>query len=219
LKSRPKHLLGLALLGAVATAGWALLRAPQADGAYAYVNGVAILKSDFESYATVFLRPDGSLEVSREQVLLSLINQALVEQAAKTLGLEVGVRQIEEALEAAERLGVTKDSANRQGGRAGSWARVRMFELFKLVRSRVIGPIVISPEAIEAEFNANPDLALAPRDEAVAVIRSRLTEAEAARRWEQWLRSQRRCADIRIVDTSFAIATSTPDPTCSNPEA
>lgn len=196
----------------MASASWAALRGgPSSDRAYAIVNGVAISSTEFDAYAAVFRRPDGSLGVTREQILQSLVNQSLVEEAADRYGLSVGQDQVREGVDA--RASLTSDDG-QAGGPAGIADRVRMFELFRLVRERVIGPIVVSPEAIAAEYEANPDLAIVPRAEALEVIRERLTETESQRRWEDWLARQRACADIQIVDQSFAMRSSSPGPDC-----
>lgn len=89
-----------------------------------------------------------------------------------------------------------------------------MFLLFKLVRAEVVGHPEIPPALLEAEYLRDRRLHSVGRAEAIPVLRERLIRRESDRRWVTWLSSQRACADIRIVDGSVEVPSSTPRPGC-----
>ena len=143
-----------------------------------------------------------------------MINQSLVVQAAKRLGLEASDDDVAAGVAAWEKVGAGENSLERTGGREGLEARLRMFSLFRLVKARVVPPVVVSDEALQAEYNARPELAIVSRDEAYEVLRKRNVQEETDRRWREWLAEQRRCSTIQIVDAFFALPSTTPAPGC-----
>lgn len=207
----------LALLGAIAVVAGASVTSfweSEDSTAYAFVDNIAITRDDYERYAAVFTRPDGALQVSRDQILLSLINQALVEREAERRDISVADGAVEAGVVAWEDLGIAEKTLERSGGRPALIARLRMFELFKLVRFAVVPPVEISRHALEAEYLADESLHSVDREAALPAIRERLSREQTETRWENWLRSQRECAVIRVVETSFELPSTTPAPHC-----
>jgi len=180
----------------------------------ATVDGVAISREAYDEYSRVFTAPDGILRVSPEDVLLSLVNQVLVQSEADRRGLTVADQEVSGAVEemhqhereALSLPGVGDDAAFRE--------RVRMFLLFGLVKSEVVGPIEVPLDVLEAEYAADSSLHILGFSDAVPVLQERLISQESDRRWVNWLGSQRACADIRILDASFDIPFSTPGRGC-----
>jgi hypothetical protein len=206
--------LPLALIAVIAVASVTFFWRSEESIAYAFVDDLAITRDDYEAYAAVFTRPDGALLVSRDQVLLSLINQAIVEREAERRSISVADAAIAAGVGAWESLGIAEKSLERSGGRPALAARMRMFELFKLVRSAVVPPVEISSEVLEAEYQADESLHVLGLEAAMPVIRERLSREQVENRWEEWLRSQRGCAVIRVLDSSFEVPSTTPGPRC-----
>lgn len=85
----------LAGLGAIA----ASLALPPRSTTVAVVDGVVISREAYDEYARVFTAPDGSLRVSAEDVLLSLVNQVLVQREADRRGLAVAEEDLAALIE------------------------------------------------------------------------------------------------------------------------
>jgi len=155
----------------------------------------------------VFTTPDGSLQVSEDHVLLSLVNQVLVQREADRRGLVATDEEVSDAsTDTLSLAGVSDDAALRE--------RVRMFLLFQMVKSEVVGPIEIPLEVLEAEYSADSSLHILGLSDAMPVLRDRLSRRESDRLWADWLSRRRACADIRILDESFDVPSSTPGPGC-----
>lgn len=155
----------------------------------AFVNGTPITSASFERYASVFTNPRGTLEVSREDVLVSLINQTLVSEFADKAGIEVPHEIVEarmSALEAEWRV----EGLGRPGGRRALQARVRALIMFERVKAVVIGTRT-TPDADNRE--------------------------RTAMAWAGWLEGERACATIVVLDASVQVPSSTPNPQCVGP--
>lgn len=182
----------------------------------AVVDGTAVSRESYDEYASVFTAPDGSLGVSEKDVLLSLVNQVLVRREADRRGIVVADQDVSGAIADMEHLehvetglslpGIDNDEAFHE--------RVRMFLLFKLVRAEVVGRIDTPYAMLEEEYLRDPSLHSVSLAEAIPVLGERLIRRESDRRWATWLGDQRACADIRIVDPSFDVPSSTPRPGC-----
>jgi SurA N-terminal domain len=210
--------LALVVTGVLAGAtfgAWAASAWEQSRRDVATVDGVPITRAQFDAYAQVFVDPDGEMQVSREQVLLSLVNQALVEREGARLGLGISGADVEEGVKAWEDTGAKVDSLDRTGGLEGLRERIRAFMLFQKVKLEVTRSVVVTSAAIEAALRADPDLAVLTRAEAEGMVRERLQREQVDAQWVQWLEGLRSCASIVVNDTSISIPTSTPLATCA----
>jgi hypothetical protein len=179
----------------------------------ATVNGSPISRAMFDEYAAVFANPDGSLRIPREDVLVSVINQMLVQREANRLGITVPETELAHALEgmADSDLGGTLP----KGGEVPAFReRVRLFLLFKIMKERVVGPFEVPIEQIQAAYEAEPALHVLGFEGASQVLVKRIREHELESRWSDWLRRERACADIRVMDASFGIPTASPGAVC-----
>jgi hypothetical protein len=203
------------LAGAVATGAAVGLSAGSAS--VAFVDGTDISREAYDQYARVFMAPAGTLSVSEEDVLLSLVNQVIVQREADRRGIVIAAQDVSGAISAMDHSdhpgdvmllppNVDEDPGFRE--------RVRMFLVFRLVKADVVGSVEIPDAALEDEYQADPRLHDIELGDAVPVLRERLIRRESDRRWAAWLRRQRACADIRIVDGSFDLPSSTPAPGC-----
>lgn len=203
----------------LAAAAWLalLMLAPNSprQSTIATVDGAVIATSAFDAYAEVFTRPDGSLRISREQVLLSLLNQAIVARAAKNLALSVDTATIDQTIAAMERGTLANTSLGDLGDEAGLRSRVEMFILFEKVKEAVLGPISIPEQELMKAYELDLNVQQLGPDMGLTVVRNRFVEQETARRWEEWLQAQRHCADITIMDPTLNLPSSTPGPDCS----
>jgi hypothetical protein len=179
----------------------------------AVVDGQGISRRSFADYAAVFTAPDGSLRASSDDILVSLINQALVKKEAIRRSIEVTDAQVEEAI------GDMADAQALQAPKAGGddhafRERVRMLLLFRAVKAAVIGRFSPSDEALRAAYDADPALQVVSYAEAVPLLTQRIEKQETERLWAAWLAELRRCADIRVLDLTFGTPSSTPAPSC-----
>lgn len=204
----------VAILAGFATIPVVLVVAAKPDGVLATVGGFVISRTAYDQYAQVFTSPEGDVRVSEEDILLSLVNQALVQAAADRRGLEVSDSEVSLAVDGMSEADPIGQSLPKGGDEAAFRERVRMFLLFRLVQSEVVGPIDIPDVQIEAAYAADPSLHVLGYQDAIPVLRERLASRESEDRWLAWLKGQRRCAEIRILDASFDIPSSTPSPEC-----
>lgn len=202
------------MLAGVATIAVVLVVVAKPNGAVATVGGVVISRTAFDDYAQVFTSPDGTVRVSEEDILISLVNQVLVQAAADRRGLEVSDIEVSRAVAGIGEADPIGQSLPKGGEEAAFRERVRMFLLFRLVKSEVVGQIDIPDAQIEAAYAADPSLHVLEYQDAIPVLRERLASRESSDRWLAWLKGQRRCAEIRILDASFDIPSSTPSPGC-----
>lgn len=179
-----------------------------------YVDGYPITRAAFDAYAGVFTDPGGQLQVSRGEVLMSLINQELVSREAERLGVEVDEAAVDEAMEQSMSIGVTRRSLESSGGMEGLRARFEAFFELKQVKAAVVGKVTISDNQLQLAYEWDPGLQGVTLAEAADVLRERLTVAEGERRWSEWLARQRACASIRVVDSSLGLASSTISADC-----
>lgn len=179
---------------------------------------MAISRDAYDQYVRVFTAPDGSVVVSEEDVLLSLVNQVIVRREADRRGIIVADQDVTAAITDMEHLehseALSLPGANDD---AGFRERVRNFLLFKLVKAEVVGHIEIADAMLEEEYQSNPNLQVIGRDEALSVLQERLIRQESDRRWTTWLDAQRSCAPIDVLDPSFDVPSSTPGPECRAP--
>lgn len=212
--------LGIAILAGPWVVALLIGRSPQPDNVVPPVDGVAIVdgvvisRQAYDEYADVFTTPDGSLRISGEDVLRSLVNQVLVQKEADRRGLAIPEEKLSAAIEAMKGTELAGASLLREGGEAALRERVRMFLLFAQVRAEVVGFLDIPTEALQTEYAADPSLHNLGFAAAMPVLRERLTSRESDRIWSNWLSSQRACSDILILDASFDVPSSTRGPTC-----
>jgi len=181
----------------------------------AKVNEDEISRVSFDTYAAVLTDPNGVLRTSRDQVLLSLVNQRLVAREAKRLGVVIADSEIEEALEEWRKLDIAPSSLARSGGIDGLRNRIRGFLELSRVKAIVVGDIVVDDIQVRDEHSSDLTLRTLPLDQEVATtIRMRVTQRETERRWSTWLSHQRECSTITVYDRTFSLASSSPRPGC-----
>lgn len=182
----------------------------------AHVDGTAITRADFDAYAAVFSGSDGALRISRQEVLVSLINQILVKEEAARRGLGVNDEDLAVALGSmdADAAGLPKGLSRDLTGDVGFRERMRLFLLFQLVKAETVGAPDIALVDLRAAYDADPSLHVISFAEAAPTLKDRLSQVESDRRWSQWLAAQRACADIRVEDRSFDIPLPTPRSPC-----
>jgi len=206
------------VIGAVAIAA-ALLGKSAGSPTLATVDGVAISRDAYDEYAGVFTAPDGSLRVSKEDVLLSLVNQVLVLKEADRRGLAVSDQDVSGAVADMDEDETVELGLPGGGDDPGFRERVRRFLLFGLVKSAVVGTIEVPVDVLEAAYRADPSLHVLEFSEAAPVLRKRIVSRESDRRWAEWLGRQRACADIRVLDSSFDLPSSSPGTDCASATA
>ncbi len=203
----------IAILACLATVLVLVAFAAKPDGV-AIVDGVVISRATYDQYAQVFTSPDGTVRVSEEDVLLSLVNQVLVQREAQRRGIEVSDDEVAREVGGMSETDLIARSLPKGGEEAAFRERVRMFVLFRLVKAEVVGPVQIPDDLLEAAYATDPSLHVLAFSDAVLVLRERLTTRESDSRWVSWLTAQRACVVIRILDTTFDIPSSTPTPGC-----
>lgn len=156
----------------------------------AFVNGTPITKAAFDQYALMFTNPQGGLEISRESVLLSLVNQALVADFAEKRGIEVADDLVEGRMSSALHGDWRVQGLRRTGGRRAFEARVRALILFERVKEVVLG------KRNEVDLEGRHSMAAA---------------------WARWLEFQRSCAALVVVDVSLQVPSHTPGSHCVSP--
>lgn len=177
----------------------------------AVVDGTPITRTDYDRYAHVFTNPAGDLVVSREEVLLSIVNQVIVEREAARRGIAVTDSDVGDAIANMEQSeALLPPGINEPGFRE----RLRMFMLFREVKEAIVGQVEIPLASVQAEFSRDPALREIGLEEATPVLTERLIGRESDRRWVEWLDKERVCVDIHIFDVSFHIPSSTPSPKC-----
>lgn len=147
-------------------------------------------------------------------MLLSLVNQTLVQQEASRRGISVPEEELARALDAMRETELLAQALPDDDDDSAFVARVRVFLLFGLVKSAVVGRVEIPQEQFEKEYSADPNLWSIPFADAIPALRERLIGEVSNRRWVDWLSRQRACADIRILDVSFDVPSSTPGIGC-----
>lgn len=212
-----------ALAGIIAATAWSCVLADSSPAAerhaiVASVDGVPISWERYQVYEDAFLAPEGTLTVPREDVLVAVITQVLVERDADRRGLVVSPEAVEAAARSAQEVDVLRDSFAREGSDAGFRERIRLFLLYRMVKEEVVGLVEADPAKLRAAYDADPQMHVLSFDEALPKLRERVVAEEADRRWSEWLEEQRRCADIVIADDSFSVPSTTPLPSCFVPE-
>ncbi len=141
-------------------------------------------------------------------VLLSLINQAVVHERAARAGIEVSEAEVESAVAGLIEL-LPRDAASlkRASGIDGLKRRVRAFLEFEKMRA-----IVLASSGIDAFPQAGAG-ATQP-DEALSVFPVETAKSPAQAAWNRWLATARECARVEVLDLSFGIPSSTPAPQC-----
>jgi hypothetical protein len=186
---------GFAVTLALATVGVAMavnaVSAPPA-GVIALVDGTAITREQFDEYAAVFTSPDGLPTAKSRDVLLSLINQAVVHAHIADAGLRVDEADV------FAQVGITlkvvpsgAPSLARAGGVEGLTRRVRAFLEMSTLRTAVLATAPGGDPTLNSPGQAEP-------------------RARADEIWETWLRRARECAVIEVVDPSLGVASSRP---------
>jgi hypothetical protein len=181
----------------------------------ASVDGEVLSYSRFDEYAAVFTDPDGKLRVAREAILLSLINQALVQTEATRRGIDVTNQDVDASITGIRDSGVPVD-LNRASDVTGLRERVRMFLVFGRVRDAVIGQVTISDAELRAAYAADAAFQSIPFNNVAEALRERMETAEIDLRWGDWLAHQRSCAEIVVFDGSIGMPSSTPSAECIN---
>jgi len=205
----------LLLVGVIAAAAMAWSQEAAVDStAVAHVDGSPISRTAFDAYAGVFTDPNGELQVSRDQVLLSLINQKLVSREASRLGVRVDPASVDDAIKEWQGLDVLRRSLERSGGIDALRARFEAFIELKQVKTLVVDKVDISDDQVRTAYQSQFNLPAFPLEEVADVLRERLTETEIERRWTVWLARQRECSRIEILDPSFDLPSSSPVPGC-----
>jgi len=206
----------LAAVAVTAITG-ALVGRTAGEAIVAVVNGSPISRSAYEEYARVFTAPDGTLGVSEADVLLSLVNQMIVQKESIRQGVAVGDQEVSNVVSDIQHSGhsdIVTVSLPGADAEPEFRERVRMFLLFKLVKANVVGPIEVPVAMLQAEYRRDLSLHVVGLEEAIPVLRERMVRQEADRRWADWLNDQRACAEIRIIDARFSMPSSTPMPEC-----
>ncbi len=90
---------------------------------------------------------------------------------------------------------------------------VRMFLLFELLKSHVVGE-VDTPRPVLSAYKADASLHILGFAAGLPVVRDRLLADEVDARWAEWLRGRRACADLRVFDPTVGVPSSTPSPAC-----
>jgi hypothetical protein len=183
------------------TVGALALAQPRPDtgatGVVAIVDGEPISRSAVEEYAAAFRDPGGVLVISPREVLISVINQSIVRREAVERGIEVDRAALQALL--AEEDGALADVRRAEIARTGgSDALARRLEAFM-------------------EMNAVRDAVLrerghVPRASSVPGDGASLQRQEI---WSDWLADRRSCSDLRILDESYGVPSSTPRPDCA----
>lgn len=192
-----------------------LVADPAKSRAIAFVDDSPITIVAYEEYAKVLSSPDGQLRVSRDQVLMSLINQSIVTRYAEQHAIVVDRASIERTIASWIAEGTVDEALARGDGHAGLVARVEMFERFRLVKAAVVTPHEPSSETLHAAYVSDTTLSTLDPSEALSLLRKRLIDDQIAADWKQWLESQRACSDIRVIEPTFAIPSSTAQPGCA----
>lgn len=178
---------------------------PSASSAMiATVNGDSIDQDAFDAYAAVFEMEDGTLRITREQVLESLINQALTAQEAARRQIVVDEAEVDGALAAAANLKV--DAGRIEGGPEAFRKRMRAKLLMDHVKSVVAAVPTVDEADIRAAYEADPALSGVSYEEAKPKLAEAIHHAAVEARWSAWLRDMQQCSTIVVMDTSFSLS-------------
>lgn len=187
-------------MGSFSGSGLGTLSSP----AIAIVNGSAITRSEYDAYAAVFRLDDGSLRVTPDQVLRSVINQTLAAQEAALRGIVVTDADVDSAAQAI-RDAAPGASFRLDGGLAAFRARIRARLLMEQVKAVVAVAGPVGDSAVRAAYDASPGLHAVPFDDLRERLAARLQRQAVEARWVEWLTLKRDCSDIRILDPSFTM--------------
>ena len=184
------------------TTAW---RPAATDPVIATVNGVPITTSDFEAYAAVFPQKDGSLRMTREVVLTSLVNQAIASQEAARRGIAVGEDEVDRAVQDLMNVGLGSPSVLEGGEQA---LRVRVGA--RLVMERLKAILTVAPTLDESTlrqaYDAGPALHAASFTEVRTLLAERISKHMVDTAWSQWLLKMQSCSTVVILDSSLRVA-------------
>jgi hypothetical protein len=179
----------------------------------ATVGGVDVTRQQFESYAGAFIDPDGKLTVDRNLILDAVINQSIASQEASRRGISVSEADTDKLVGEWETLALPPAALARSGGMEAVRERSWNFLIFKAVKEAVLN-VSVSDQEIRVVQAGDPVLAKLPFDDVAEHIRMRLVRERTEEQWNEWLRTQRSCTDITILDDGFARPSTTRSPKC-----
>jgi hypothetical protein len=209
-----KSMLCLAIVALAASCGNTSDGRRSADFSVALVNGVPITQQTYDEQELLFTNPDGLLEESGSDILLSLINQALTHQAAQDLGITIDPATLDERARDAAGLEMFEDGLERAGGFEALKRRLRNFLELTAVKEVVVRDVTIPDQDVLEAYEHDPALASVPFADAEPVVRQRLERIEQDASWTEWLTAKRACASIVVQDVSLGVPSSTPAPAC-----
>jgi len=207
-----RKLIAAGVVGAVCLAVWGAgvggSRSPTArldNGVVALVDGRPITTRDFDAYALVFTDPSGRLSVSREDVLLSLINQSLALAEAESRGLTVTQDEVEATVRSARQAGLNVALMAREGGLDAFRARTRTRLLFERVKAAATSNVVANDDQVRAYFATHgPVFGDQPFEQVKPWIRDRVTQQLVDAAWSGWLAEDRACSRIDVLDPTLS---------------
>ena len=185
-----------------------------AVSAIAVVNGEQVTRDEFDSYALVFTDPSGSVRITREQILTSLINQELATQEAARRGITVDDRDVDSALAIIGEMDVTGSAFSAEGGQVAFRARIRARILMEKVKAVVASVPMLEEALVRREYDDDGSLHVVSYAEIHDKLADRIHEGLVERRWTAWLAQMRGCSEIRVLDTSVAVTYPRSEKTC-----
>lgn len=176
---------------------------PGGQDVVARVNGESITRADLAAYEEDLVSEAAPGE-ARSVALLSLINQAVVRQEARRLGITVSEELVQAQVEAALANPTIGRSLRSNSAIDTFRERTRMRLLSEAVRGAVIPSPQTSDTDVERELMADASTNGDPQD-VEAAIRTRLSAKATGEAWVRWLGSRRACASVVILDAGLAL--------------
>jgi hypothetical protein len=194
---------------------WACSAAVPYDGdrVVATVNDDAITVTALEDYEAVFEAPDGARQISREDALVSLVNQAIVLQEMDRRRIDITNEEIEARVVAVE--GFDSSDSSDPSNAAALRRHMRALIAFQKLKPLVVGGVEIPEADLLERYQRDRHLYAGTFPEAAAAIYETIETERVEALWSGWLAKQRACARIVVADPSIGLRSSTPSPACS----
>lgn len=150
-----------------------------------------IARATFDEYLEAFRDPRGLLVISRQEVLVSLINQAFTHEEAQQRGIAVDPAQIDAALTHASMSlrDIVGSELERTGGLEAFKRRLGAFLEMNVVRDAVLDELLLAKTGTPT-----------PGDVTGSLRRQGL--------WSSWLAARRACSMIVVFDGSIGVPSS-----------
>lgn len=181
----------------------------------ALVDGTPISRADYDQYSLVFTDPTGQIRASSEQILEALIAQALVHEEITVRAIRISDKDVETQVRTIMDSSATnRDGIQQEGGEEALRRRARAFLEFQNLRSEITAGVVVSDEQVKEVYISDPVLRRAAYEDVAPLLTTRMHRDAVNQVWSEWLEGKRRCAEVLILDQSFAGNLTSPRTLC-----